>query len=55
MTNHASSDKIEKALAKLKALIATGVEFPDAEWKVISKEKLNAREADELRAIYDEA
>ncbi len=47
------ADRVESALGYMKDLIAQGVEFPEAEFKAITKHKLNAEEADEMVDLYD--
>jgi hypothetical protein len=42
---------MDKALTMLRGLIADGMEFPDAEWKVFGKTGV---EPSKLRAAYDE-
>lgn len=43
---------LDDALDYLKKLIAEGVEYPDAEWRAVSKFDLDASEAEELRERY---
>jgi hypothetical protein len=46
-------EKIELALGYLKRLIASGWEYPDAEYQAAKKYGLKGQEINDLRADYD--
>lgn len=45
--------RLEKAFIRMKDLIAEGVEFPDAEWKVTTEFDLTDEEVTDLVNMYD--
>lgn len=47
------SAKISKALNRLMYLVSSGMEYPDAEWRVQDSFKLSSRDVDHLREAYD--
>jgi hypothetical protein len=44
---------IEQAIAALWTLVDRGVEYPDAEWKISQRFKLDRRDIETLRERYD--
>ncbi len=45
---------LDGALALLNDLVASGVEYPDAQWRAIHKFGLTPGEGDELQQLYDQ-
>lgn len=52
--NTLHTNKLIAAFNTMLELIASGVEFPDAQWKVTVQYKLSDAQADRLVSMYDE-
>ncbi len=47
------SAKISKALNRLMYHVASGMDYPDAEWRVQDQFKLSSKEVEHMREAYD--
>ena len=46
--------RLELAYSELVALVESGVEYPDAEWRVSESFGLSSRDVERIRAEYDQ-
>lgn len=54
MSKQSAVDNIDAAVAELKALLARGIEWPDAEYKVRATYNLTEKQWEHITELYDE-